>query len=849
MHSIRVKSTAITIAAVLTAVCCVFFASFSIIRSEADQRSVEMMGLVAKDARKSLEKYTNGIEQSMEMLSNLAVDTLDGVMLAQGGVIGADTSRSTRTEEQDKQLDAYLAEYTDGIRTSFETVAAHTNGAITYYYCISPGVSTNEHGFFYSRVGKTGFYEREPLDARKLDPSDKDHTTWYYTPIKRGSPTWVGPYSARSLNGMLVCSYVVPIYKSGTLIGVLGMDIPLETLTSLVSSISVYQTGFACLLDTDSHVLYHPTLAQGATMNLPVDKSVLQQEDSADVLIRYNYAGKEQQVSFTTLDTGMKLVIVAPTEEVYASTGRLISVIPPLAAIVVIVFATLSYLALRHITRPLLSLTAASRRLANADYDVELNYHGHDEVGELTTAFEVMRTRLESYIEDLNLKARTDDLTHLPNQRYFFELATAARQQMLDAEKRPVMLYLNLVGMKHYNRQFGFGEGDHLMCDIARILSSRFGELRVSRFGQDHFAAVSEEDHLEERLYDLFDACQTANGGRSLPVSVGIYQNSMGEVDVSVACDRAKFACDVRRGTYYSGYRYFDATMMRKVDTFHYVINNLDQALRNKWVEVHYQPIIRSVNGKVCDEEALSRWVDPVVGRLSPGDFIPSLEDAGLIYKLDLYVLDQVLEKIQAQRESGLTVVPHSINLSRSDFDSLDIVEEIRRRVDAAGIEHSLITIEITESIIGSDFAFMKGQVERFQALGFPVWMDDFGSGYSSLDFLQSIQFDLLKFDMSFLRKLDEGKSGKIILTELMQMAIALGVDTLCEGVETEAQVRFLREIGCSKLQGYYYCKAIPLSEIIERNNKGIQIGYENLNESSYYEAVAKVNLHDLTAI
>ena len=145
----------------------------------------------------------------------------------------------------------------------------------------------------------------------------------------------------------------------------------------------------------------------------------------------------------------------------------------------------------------------------------------------------------------------------------------------------------------------------------------------------------------------------------------------------------------------------------------------------------------------------------------------------------------------------------------------------------------------------------MKEQIQRFRALGFPVWMDDFGSGYSSLDVLQSIQFDLIKFDMSFMRKLDEGDSSKIILTELMKMATALGVDTVCEGVETEAQARFLQDVGCSKMQGFYYCKPIPFDQIMERTAKGIiqRFAYENQKESAYYESIGRVNLNDLAMI
>jgi len=280
-----------------------------------------------------------------------------------------------------------------------------------------------------------------------------------------------------------------------------------------------------------------------------------------------------------------------------------------------------------------------------------------------------------------------------------------------------------------------------------------------------------------------------------------------------------------------------------------YIIENIDRALEGKWIQVYVQPIIRAVNERVCDVEALARWFDPEMGVLSPASFIPALEEAGLIYKLDLYMIDRVLELIQAQMAEGFTVVPHSVNLSRSDFDACDIVEEIRRRVDDAGICRDRITIEITESVIGSDFEFMKAQVERFQKLGFAVWMDDFGSGYSSVDVLQSIRFDLLKFDMSFMRKLDEGEGGKIILTELMKMAASLGMDTVCEGVETEAQARFLQEIGCSKLQGYYYSRPISFDAILERRDDGCLIETENPDESDYYESIGRIDLFDLGVV
>ena len=452
--------------------------------------------------------------------------------------------------------------------------------------------------------------------------------------------------------------------------------------------------------------------------------------------------------------------------------------------------------------------------------------------------------------EESILKASYYDfLTGLPSMTYFFELAEAGRKAILAAGKQPVLLYMDLVGMKFFNQKYGFAEGDRLLRAFSKLLIQTFSHENCSHFGSDHFAVFTDSEHIEDRLRGLFRECRALNDGRTLPIRVGVYPDDMEAVPASTACDRAKFACDAIRHAVSSAFNYYSQNLRDNAERRQYILDNLDRAIAEKWIKVYYQPIVRAVNGRVCDEEALSRWIDPARGFLSPGDFIPTLEDAGVIYKLDLFVLDQVLDKLRIQKDAGLHLVPQSVNLSRSDFDACDIVEEIRRRVDKAGVSRDLITIEITESVIGGDFEFMKTQVARFQALGFPVWMDDFGNGYSSLDVLQSIHFNLIKFDMGFMRKLDEGDQGKIVLTELVKMVTSLGIDTVCEGVETEEQVRFLQEIGCSKLQGYYYTRPIPLDEVLARYREGRQIGFENPEESAYYEAIGRVNLFDLNVI
>lgn len=442
-----------------------------------------------------------------------------------------------------------------------------------------------------------------------------------------------------------------------------------------------------------------------------------------------------------------------------------------------------------------------------------------------------------------------DVLTGLPSMSYFFQLAHAGREHILAEGEKPCMLFIDLNGMKAFNLKFGFAEGDSLIRATAKTLVRFFPNENCSRFGSDHFAVYTKERGVHELLEKFLAECKSINDGKNLPVRIGIYPDNWESVSAATACDRAKMACDINKNTYASHIEYFSESMLRQSQDRQYIIDNLDKALAEGWIRVYHQPIIRAANGRVSDEEALARWVDPELGFLSPDRFIPVLEDCKLVYKLDLFVAEQILKKMKVQAEKGLYVVPESVNLSRSDFDSCDMVEEICSRVDAAGIGRDKLNIEITESVVGSDFDYIKKQVERFQALGFSVWMDDFGSGYSSLDVLQSIRFDLIKLDMRFMEQFERSEDSRIILTELVKMAIGLGIDTVAEGVETEEQAAFLKEIGCTKLQGYYYCKPVPLEEIFARNEKGIQIGFENPAESAYYTSLGRVNLYDLSIV
>ena len=242
----------------------------------------------------------------------------------------------------------------------------------------------------------------------------------------------------------------------------------------------------------------------------------------------------------------------------------------------------------------------------------------------------------------------------------FLKVAEKDRRSMHEKGIESAVAFFNLTGMKFFNTKYGFSEGDVLIKQMADILKDQFGNGRCSRFGQDHFAVFTERNGIENKIKDVFKEMKRANHGKTLYVRAGIYPDSMGIVESSIACDRAKFACKVNRDDNSSYFCFFDNAMLEAEINRQYVIDNLDRAITENWITAFYQPIVRVTNKRVCDEEALARWIDPERGMLSPADFIPVLEESKLIYKVDLRMVDIILEKLKKQKREGLHLVPNS---------------------------------------------------------------------------------------------------------------------------------------------------------------------------------------------
>ena len=270
-----------------------------------------------------------------------------------------------------------------------------------------------------------------------------------------------------------------------------------------------------------------------------------------------------------------------------------------------------------------------------------------------------------------------------------------------------------------------------------------------------------------------------------------------------------------------------------------YILEHFDEALKNKWIEVYYQPVVRTITGAFCGAEALARWNDPGKGLLPPAKFIPVLEETGRITELDLYVLKQICQDYQMISQRGYRVVPVSFNLSRKDLLHDDIIERIEAIMARYNVPRELINVEITESAFVEDVERIGPALKKLHELGYQVWMDDFGSGYSSLGILKDYSFDEIKIDMSFLSNFD--KKARNIIRSVVTMAKRIGVQTLAEGVGTKEQYVFLYKIGCEKIQGYYFGRPMP-GKVLHRYVKDTQQMVESLAMQNYYNQISAVN-------
>lgn len=452
--------------------------------------------------------------------------------------------------------------------------------------------------------------------------------------------------------------------------------------------------------------------------------------------------------------------------------------------------------------------------------------------GDVFCAF-VMDSRVKDLTRDI------DSLTGFPGQKRFLGHAgNELKHRSFNTEApETAILYFNIKNFKMFNVQYGGKEGDQLLRDVADILKEVFPHDYIARFADDHFVVLTDYVDLKLRAREVYQKLVSLRSGVRLDAKFGVYHVTDFNVNPELACDLAKLACDSIRDRLDVHILEYTDEVWNLSELRNYAVYHIDEALKNGYIKVYYQPVMRSLSGTLCGLEALARWEDPEKGFISTGIFIPALEDSRQISKLDMYMIEHVCQNYRERVDRGEPVVPVSFNLSRIDFFTCEVLEELNRITDKYRVPHYMLNVEITESVFVHDFRKISEEIDNFHKAGFQVWMDDFGSGYSSLNVLKDYSFDELKIDMEFLAHFTE--KAKSVIESTVRMAKKIGVQTLAEGVETKEQLDFLKSIGCEKIQGYYFGKPMPYDHVVERI-KEQHWTTETREMAQYYDAAGR---------
>ncbi|MEA4927909.1 MAG: EAL domain-containing protein [Candidatus Limiplasma sp.] len=407
-----------------------------------------------------------------------------------------------------------------------------------------------------------------------------------------------------------------------------------------------------------------------------------------------------------------------------------------------------------------------------------------------------------------------DPLTGIFN-RHTFDKRTARLLRKKQGSGCQLQLW-DVERFKVINDQLGTAVGDRVLRAIARYLDEQLrGVGTYARLESDRFALC-----YPQRLYEPRDLVDGVNQrleelgvGMRIALYAGIYNVEDTTLSVDQMCDRASMALKTVKGNYHRRFAFYDSAMRDQLMLEQSVSNEMNLALQQGQFCFYLQPLYSITTGEPNSAEALVRWNHPTKGLIPPRDFIPLFERNGFITRLDVYLWESVCKYLHDLKAEGLRLLPISVNVSRLNLFNPHLCEDIRAMVARYELDPSLIKLEITESAYTDHPEQLLSAVRTLRSYGFEILMDDFGSGYSSLSMLKDLPVDILKVDMRFITGMENNGRAANVMASIIRMAKWLEIIVVAEGVETQAQVDFLRSIGCDEVQGYYYARPMPTEE------------------------------------
>ena len=472
-----------------------------------------------------------------------------------------------------------------------------------------------------------------------------------------------------------------------------------------------------------------------------------------------------------------------------------------------------SFLVARRLSRPIAALERATRSVGSGEH-AQVATQTHDEISRLARSFNRMVHDIEDREAQIAHMAFHDALTGLANRSLLREHVI---QRLKSTEnKSSALLCLDLDNFKAINDTLGHPTGDAVLCEIAARLQQVAESSFVARLGGDEFAIFAEGDARSVSVLCRSIIGQTAepllvNGHRIIVgASIGVAMAPQDGADPVSLLKNADLALYRAKSAGKGAFRFFESAMDAEAQKRRAIEVDLHDAVRNGELELFFQPLFELSQNRVTAFEALLRWNHPKRGLVSPVEFIPLAEDTGLIVPIGEWVLREAC-RIAATWPEHIRV---AVNISPVQFRSNRLNSVVMQALTSSNLDPHRLELEITESLFIDNIETTLASLHSLRALGVRVALDDFGTGYSSLSYLRSFPFDKIKIDRSFIEDLLAHDGATAIIKSITSLAEALGMETTAEGVETIDQLDILREQGCNQIQGYYFSKPVPASEV-----------------------------------
>ena len=516
-----------------------------------------------------------------------------------------------------------------------------------------------------------------------------------------------------------------------------------------------------------------------------------------------------------------KVYIMASTKTLDKQLHKNIFITSVIVLISLIIGYFLSFQLQKTISLPILKLSDATNKVKNEkDYSIRIHQNDYQEIEMLCDGFNAMLHEIQNRDDHLQKLASYDPLTGLANRKYFSDILSQAIIRGKRKSHKHAILFMDLDRFKHINDSLGHSIGDELLVQVAKRFEFIIrGDDTVARFGGDEFTVLLQEiinsNHVievAERIIDVMKEPFNLHGHEVvISPSIGIVmypEHGMSSEQLMRNADTAMYESKHAGGNsfwFYSEHMNISAQKRLKLE------ESLRQAIHKDEIVVHYQPQLCLSSGKIVGIEALCRWNKDQKELIPPNDFLPLADETGLIIPIGNIIIKKALKTLQQLKDENLYDQRLAINMSAKQFRSAETIEQMLEFINESKIDPDLVEIEVTEEALIDDNQELISTMHKLRDNGVHLAIDDFGTGYSSLSYLKKFPFDILKIDMSFVKDMQETNRSLNIVKAIIDMSHHLDLSVVAEGVETEVQIKLLREMACDTIQGYYFCK--PMDE------------------------------------